>query len=97
MARRYPSRARRRSVHRPEPTDDCYDLPRRACRARDTSETPVSDPSPAASEQPSETEPYYLPIADEVDVFRAAFDARLPVLDQFAHAADVGGHERQAR
>ncbi len=27
-----------------------------------------------------EDEPYYLPLADEVDVFQAAYDARLPVL-----------------
>lgn len=27
-----------------------------------------------------ETEPYYLPIGDEVEVFRAAYEARLPVL-----------------
>ncbi len=27
-----------------------------------------------------ETEPYYLPIADEVEVFRAAYEARLPIL-----------------
>ncbi len=40
----------------------------------------MSDPSTAASQQTSPTEPYYLPIADEVEVFRAAFDARLPVL-----------------
>jgi len=26
------------------------------------------------------TEPYYLPLADEIDVFRAAYEARLPVL-----------------
>ena len=28
----------------------------------------------------AETEPYYLPLADEVDIFRAAYSARLPVL-----------------
>ena len=26
------------------------------------------------------SQPYYLPLADEVDVFRAAYAARLPVL-----------------
>lgn len=28
----------------------------------------------------AEAEPYYLPLADEVDIFRAAYSARLPVL-----------------
>ncbi len=28
----------------------------------------------------AETEPYYLPLADEVEIFRAAYSARLPVL-----------------
>ena len=26
------------------------------------------------------TEPYYLPLGDEVEIFTAAYDARLPVL-----------------
>ena len=28
----------------------------------------------------ADNEPYYLPLGDEVDVFRAAYGARLPVL-----------------
>ncbi len=35
---------------------------------------------PAVEAHGLETEPYYLPIGDEVDVFRAAYEARLPVL-----------------
>jgi len=35
---------------------------------------------PAAEAHELETEPYYLPIGDEVEVFRAAYEARLPVL-----------------
>jgi len=34
----------------------------------------------AAEEYRLDQEPYYLPIADEVEVFRAAYEARLPVL-----------------
>ena len=35
---------------------------------------------PAVEAHSLETEPYYLPIGDEVEVFRAAYEARLPVL-----------------
>jgi nitric oxide reductase NorQ protein len=35
---------------------------------------------PAVEEYSLHTEPYYLPIADEVEVFLAAYEARLPVL-----------------
>ena len=28
----------------------------------------------------ADTEPYYLPLSDEVEIFRAAYNARLPVL-----------------
>lgn len=35
---------------------------------------------PAVAEHRLEHEPYYLPIADEVEVFLAAYEARLPVL-----------------
>jgi nitric oxide reductase NorQ protein len=35
---------------------------------------------PAVEEYSLQHEPYYLPIADEVDVFLAAYEARLPVL-----------------
>jgi len=45
----------------------------------DTREVMDQDLS-AASDYHLDQEPYYLPIADEVEVFRAAYEARLPVL-----------------
>jgi nitric oxide reductase NorQ protein len=35
---------------------------------------------PAVEAHSLETEPYYLPLGDEIEVFRAAYEARLPVL-----------------
>ncbi|HEY7711040.1 MAG TPA: AAA family ATPase, partial [Candidatus Entotheonella sp.] len=40
----------------------------------------VMDQDISAEEYRLDQEPYYLPIADEVEVFRAAYEARLPVL-----------------
>ncbi len=45
----------------------------------DTQAIPGRD-MPTVEAYSLEAEPYYLPIADEVDVFRAAYEARLPVL-----------------
>jgi nitric oxide reductase NorQ protein len=45
----------------------------------DTREMMAQDIS-AAEDYRLDQEPYYLPIADEVEVFRAAYEARLPVL-----------------
>jgi nitric oxide reductase NorQ protein len=39
-----------------------------------------SQQTPAVEEYSLQREPYYLPIADEVEVFLAAYEARLPVL-----------------
>ena len=40
---------------------------------------------PAVEEYSLQHEPYYLSIADEVDVFLAAYEARLPVLVKGPH------------
>jgi nitric oxide reductase NorQ protein len=45
----------------------------------ETREAPGRDVSAVVTSNLAQ-EPYYLPIADEVEVFRAAYDARLPVL-----------------
>ncbi|MCB0992342.1 MAG: CbbQ/NirQ/NorQ/GpvN family protein [Acidimicrobiales bacterium] len=39
----------------------------------------MESPTPPANTPPP-VEPYYVPLADEVEIFEAAFDARLPVL-----------------
>jgi len=41
-------------------------------------------PSPVRASR-LDLEPWYLPIADEVALFEAAWQARLPVVDQGAH------------
>ena len=38
------------------------------------------DGSAATATAATDAAPYYLPIADEIEVFQAAYDARLPVL-----------------
>jgi nitric oxide reductase NorQ protein len=48
-------------------------------RAVDMRDAPVRD-LPAIEAYRLEHEPYYLPIADEVEVFLAAYEARLPIL-----------------
>jgi nitric oxide reductase NorQ protein len=48
-------------------------------RAADREAFPGRD-TPAVAEHRLEHEPYYLPIADEVEVFLAAYEARLPIL-----------------
>ena len=43
----------------------------------------MDNPSPLASavrQSALEDEPYYVPLADEVDIFLAAYEARLPIL-----------------
>ncbi len=45
----------------------------------DTQEV-VDGELPAVQEASLDTKPYYLPIGDEVEVFRAAYEARLPIL-----------------
>ncbi|MEM1246239.1 MAG: CbbQ/NirQ/NorQ/GpvN family protein [Acidobacteriota bacterium] len=44
------------------------------------SDPSTADRSAATAPAPTEAAPYYLPIADEIEVFQAAYDARLPVL-----------------